>query len=74
MTHVLSVQLTSFWSRYWFSVDFVASRFHADFAWNFDLPSSLFGQFKDEKVTQIARELDQKLAHLIDKSQSLDGF
>jgi uncharacterized protein (DUF302 family) len=46
---------------------------YADAAGNatieYDQPSSLFGQFKDEKVTQVARELDRKLAGLIEKSQ-----
>lgn len=34
----------------------------------YDLPSSLFGQFQNEKVTEVARELDQKLAMMIKKS------
>ena len=34
----------------------------------YDLPSSLFGQFQNEKVTEVARELDQKLVRLVEKS------
>jgi len=46
---------------------------YADSAGNaraeYDLPTSLFGQFQNEKVTQVARELDHKLSDLIKKSQ-----
>ena len=34
----------------------------------YDLPSSLFGQFKNEKVDEVAAELDRKLAALVDQS------
>jgi hypothetical protein len=36
---------------------------HAIF--EYDLPSSLFGQFGDERVTQVARELDVELEALL---------
>jgi uncharacterized protein (DUF302 family) len=32
---------------------------------DYDLPSSLFGQFGDERIREVARELDQKLSTLI---------
>jgi uncharacterized protein (DUF302 family) len=35
----------------------------------FDLPSSLFGQFNDPEVTAIARSLDTKLTNLIKKAE-----
>jgi uncharacterized protein (DUF302 family) len=31
----------------------------------YDLPSSLFGQFENEKINEVARELDRKLSDLI---------
>jgi hypothetical protein len=31
----------------------------------YDLPSSLFGQFGDERITQVGRELDQELETLL---------
>ena len=34
----------------------------------YDLPSSLFGQFGSEKVTEVAHELDEKLSTLINNS------
>jgi uncharacterized protein (DUF302 family) len=34
----------------------------------YDLPSSLFGQFGNEQVTEVARELDQKLSSLINNA------
>jgi uncharacterized protein (DUF302 family) len=34
----------------------------------YDLPSSLFGQFKNEKVNEVAAELDRKLSDLVEKS------
>jgi uncharacterized protein (DUF302 family) len=36
----------------------------------YDLPSSLFGQFKNEKVNEVAAELDQKLSDLVEQSSS----
>ncbi len=35
----------------------------------YDLPSSLFGQFDDPGVTAVARSLDMKLANLIKKAE-----
>lgn len=35
----------------------------------FDLPSSLFGQFNEPEVTAIARSLDRKLTNLIKKAE-----
>ena len=35
----------------------------------YDLPSSLFGQFHNSKVTEITRSLDHKLERLIEKSR-----
>ena len=35
----------------------------------FDLPSSLFGQFNDPEVTAIARSLDTKLTNVIKKAE-----
>jgi len=37
----------------------------------FDRPSSLLGQFKDPKVTDVARGLDVKLARIIEKAAQL---
>jgi uncharacterized protein (DUF302 family) len=34
----------------------------------YDLPSSLFGQFKNEAVTEVARGLDVKVDRLIEKA------
>jgi uncharacterized protein (DUF302 family) len=34
----------------------------------YDLPSSLFGQFHDAKVDVVARELDEKLSQLVKKA------
>jgi uncharacterized protein (DUF302 family) len=34
----------------------------------YDLPSSLFGQFKDERVDRVALSLDGKLADLVAKA------
>jgi uncharacterized protein (DUF302 family) len=34
----------------------------------YDLPSSLFGQFGNIKVNEVAAELDRKLAALVEKS------
>lgn len=34
----------------------------------YDLPSSLFGQFGNDKVTKVAHELDEKLSTLINNS------
>jgi uncharacterized protein (DUF302 family) len=34
----------------------------------YDLPSSLFGQFQNDKVNRVAAELDRKLSDLVDKS------
>jgi hypothetical protein len=31
----------------------------------YDKPSSLFGQFGDEQVTTVARELDAELEHVL---------
>ena len=31
----------------------------------YDLPSSLFGQFGNEKVTEVAKNLDEKLLNVI---------
>ena len=35
----------------------------------FDLPSSLFGQFDSPEVTAVAKSLDMKLANLIKKAE-----
>jgi len=32
----------------------------------YDLPSTLFGQFRNEKVNEVARQLDEKLAAAVD--------
>jgi uncharacterized protein (DUF302 family) len=37
----------------------------------YDLPSSLFGQFGNEQVTAVARELDQKLLNVIHLADTL---
>ncbi len=34
----------------------------------YDLPSSLFGQFGNHKVNEVAAELDRKMSALVDKS------
>lgn len=34
----------------------------------FDLPSSIFGQFRNEKIDTVALSMDQKLFHLIRKA------
>jgi uncharacterized protein (DUF302 family) len=34
----------------------------------YDRPSSLFGQFRDPKVTEVARMLDRKLERLVAKA------
>jgi uncharacterized protein (DUF302 family) len=34
----------------------------------YDLPSSLFGQFENDKVNEVAAELDRKMSALVDKS------
>jgi uncharacterized protein (DUF302 family) len=39
-------------------------------AFEYDRPSSLFGQFEDERVTAVARELDAKLESLLIKAAS----
>jgi uncharacterized protein (DUF302 family) len=36
----------------------------------YDLPSSLFGQFKNAKVNTVAAELDRKLSDLVEQSSS----
>ena len=36
----------------------------------YDLPSSLFGQFRNREVTEVAKTLDQKLDRLIRKAES----
>jgi len=36
----------------------------------YDLPSSLFGQFKNAKVNAVAAELDTKLSDLVEQSSS----
>ena len=36
----------------------------------YDLPSSLFGQFENDKVREVAAELDRKLSALIEQSAS----
>ena len=36
----------------------------------YDLPSSLFGQFENDKVNEVAAELDRKLSALIEQSAS----
>ncbi len=36
----------------------------------YDLPSSLFGQFKNAKVNEVAGELDRKLSDLVEQSSS----
>jgi uncharacterized protein (DUF302 family) len=41
---------------------------HAVF--EYDHPSSLFGQFEDERVTAVARELDAKLESALIKAAS----
>ena len=41
---------------------------HAVF--EYDRPSSLFGQFGDERVTAVARELDASLEHVLAKAAS----
>lgn len=35
---------------------------------DYDLPSSLFGQFDDERISDVARDLDRKLSVLINNS------
>lgn len=37
----------------------------------YDLPSTVFGQFHDAKVDEVAKELDGKLANLVQASSSL---
>lgn len=39
----------------------------------YDLPSSLFGQFQNAEVTEIAKSLDRKLEKLIAKADGLSG-
>ena len=39
-------------------------------AFEYDLPSSLFGQFGDERVTAVARELDASLEGVLVKAAS----
>jgi uncharacterized protein (DUF302 family) len=34
----------------------------------YDLPSTLFGQFENDKVNEVAAELDRKLSELVEKS------
>jgi hypothetical protein len=36
----------------------------------YDLPSSLFGQFDEPEVTAVARSLDMKLANVIKKAEA----
>lgn len=36
----------------------------------YDRPSTLFGQFHNEAVTTVARELDTKLAHVLEKASA----
>jgi len=36
----------------------------------YDLPSSLFGQFENDKVNEVAAELDRKLSALVEQSAS----
>lgn len=39
----------------------------------YDLPSDLFGQFGDERVTAVGRELDRKLETVLRRAQDLSG-
>lgn len=34
----------------------------------YDLPSTLFGQFKNEQLTKVALEFDQKLLNLVNNT------
>jgi uncharacterized protein (DUF302 family) len=34
----------------------------------YDLPSSLFGQFENDRVNEVAAELDRKMSALVDRS------
>lgn len=39
----------------------------------YDLPSPLFGRFRDERITQIARTLDRKLGELVATAAGVEG-
>ena len=34
----------------------------------YDLPSTLFGQFENDKVNEVAAELDRKMSELVERS------
>jgi hypothetical protein len=42
-------------------------------AFEYDKPSSLFGQFGDEQVTMVARELDQSLERVLRHAAEMSG-